>query len=275
VIDAVYRAESRPVPGTLIRLLGRLELAEKAPHEASAAAVERPAESRNQLSRRAFLSLTAAGLLKRPWAQAGASPAGVVEDWSAETAGATGVPVGWRRYETPLGRAAYDFTIVNDGGRRALDLKSAGDHSTIAKEIHVSLAATPLLGWQWKILSFPHGADLRKRAASDATGHLFVVWPRFPALLRSHLIGYVWDPTLPIGSILPSRKTRTVTFIVVRSGDQALGQWLDERRDVVQDYRMLFGETPARPQAIALSIDTNDTHTTAEGLFGRIAFTAP
>lgn len=231
--------------------------------------------TRAKLSRRAVLSFTAAGLLNVRYALAGASPAEVVEDWSAGTAGVKGVPLGWQRYETPFGRPAYDFSVVNDGGRRALDLKSAGDHSTIAKEIHVSLAATPLLGWQWKILRLPHGADLRERATSDATGHLFVVWPRFPALLRSHLIGYVWDPALPVGSIVQSRKTGTVTFIVVRSGGQALGRWLDERRDLVQDYRMLFGKTPPPPQAIALSIDTDDTNTTAEAFFGRIAFTAP
>ena len=34
MIDAVYRAESRRVLATLIRLLGGFELAEEAPHEA-------------------------------------------------------------------------------------------------------------------------------------------------------------------------------------------------------------------------------------------------
>jgi predicted RNA polymerase sigma factor len=40
VIDAVYRAESRRVLATLIRLLGGFERAEEALHEAFAAAVE-------------------------------------------------------------------------------------------------------------------------------------------------------------------------------------------------------------------------------------------
>ena len=45
MIDAVYRAESRCVLATLIRLLGGFELAEEALHEAFAAAVEqRPRE---------------------------------------------------------------------------------------------------------------------------------------------------------------------------------------------------------------------------------------
>jgi hypothetical protein len=225
------------------------------------------------LSRRALLAAATIGLVAARSGSAGTRSEQIVEDWSEGILGARGIPPGWQHYETPFGRAAYDFTMVDDEGRRALALRSTGDHSTIAKAIRVSLAATPVLAWQWKVLRFPAGADLRERATSDATGHLFVVWPRFPGLLRSRLIGYVWDATLPPGTVVQSRKTGTVTFVVVRSGKDGIGQWHDEGRDVVHDYRMCFGESPDSPQAVALSIDTNDTHTSAEALFGRIAFT--
>jgi hypothetical protein len=200
------------------------------------------------------------------------APDAIVEDWRAMPRGFRGVPPGWRKYETPGGRPAYDFTVVEDAGRRALDLRSAADHSTIAKEVRIALEATPLLEWEWKVLTLPRSADLRARVTSDTTGHLFVIWPRFPALLRSRLIGYVWDARLPIGTILKSSKSSTVTFIVVRRGEDALGQWLLERRNVVDDHRRVFGEAPDDPQAVALSIDTNDTGSTAAARFARIAF---
>ena len=66
------------------------------------------------------------------------------------------------------------------------------------------------------------------------------MWPRFPASARSRLIGYVWDPTLPVGTVIPSRKTGTVTFIVARRGEPGLGQWIDERRDIAEAEAM-FG----------------------------------
>jgi hypothetical protein len=47
-----------------------------------------------------------------------------------------------------------------------------------------------------------------------------------------------------------------------------------ERRDVYEDYRRAFGEDPEDPRAVAISIDTNDTHSTAEAFVGRIAFTS-
>jgi hypothetical protein len=198
----------------------------------------------------------------------------VVENWTQHAVGTKGVPSGWRTYETFGGRPAYDFSVVEDEGRRALHLMSRNEHSTIAKEIHVSLRSTPMLEWSWKVVQHPAGADLRKRETSDLTGHIFVVWPRFPGPLRSRLIGYAWDATLPAGAMERSRKTWSVMFVIVRSGAQDLGRWMTERRNVYEDYRKAFGEDPEDPGAIAISIDTNDTHSTAEALVGRIVFTS-
>lgn len=223
------------------------------------------------LSRRALLRGAAgAFLLARSGRALAAGPPLLVEDWSRAPLGSKGVPPGWQKYETPGGHPAYDFTVVEDAGRRALWMKSAGEHSTIAKEVQADLGATPILAWQWRVQSLPQRADLRNRATSDATGHVFAVWPRFPALVRTRLIGYVWDPVLPIGTVLPSRKTGAVTFIVVRRGEAGLGQWQENRRNVADDYRTVFGEAPPPLPALALSIDTNDTGSPAEAMFGRI-----
>ncbi len=198
----------------------------------------------------------------------------VVEDWTSQPLGAHGIPAGWTKYATPGGRPAYDFTIVEDEGRRALRLHSRDDHSTIAKQVDVDLVATPILEWSWKVLELPSGADVRNRATSDLTGHLFVVWPRVPAALRSRLIGYAWGTSEPAGSMLRSRKSGTVTFVILRSGAEGLGRWLTERRDVAADYQKIYGEPPDNPKAVAISVDTNDTHSAAAALIDTIAFTS-
>src|SRR5688572_2531558 len=57
-VDAVYRAESRRVLATLIRLLGDFDLAEEALHEAFAAAVERWPRDGTPANPRAWLVST-------------------------------------------------------------------------------------------------------------------------------------------------------------------------------------------------------------------------
>jgi hypothetical protein len=91
-------------------------------------------------------------------------------------------------------------------------------------------------------------------------------------MFRSRLIGYVWDATLPVGGVYRSQKTNTVVFIVVHSGTAELGTWVSERRNVREDYRMVYGEEPDNPPLIALSVDTNDTRSSSEAFIGPIRF---
>src|SRR5262245_7633330 len=197
----------------------------------------------------------------------------VVEDWTGQALGSRGIPSGWKSYTTPGGRPAYDFVVVEDARHRGLHVKSRDEHSTIAREITVDLEATPVLEWSWKVVELPRGADVRARATSDLTAHLLVVWPRFPEAVRARLLAYAWGSSEGAGTVQRSRKTGTVTFFVLRSGAEQLGQWVTERRNVVEDYQRVYGERPENPRAIAISIDTNDTHSTASAVIGTIRFT--
>jgi Protein of unknown function (DUF3047) len=210
-------------------------------------------------------------------AMAATSRVVVIDDWTSDAVGRRGVPLGWTG-EAFGRRADYDFVIIDEhAGRRILRLRSQNEHSTIAKDItgKVDLKATPILEWTWRVTLLPKSGDLRRKETTDLAAQLFVVWPRVPELIRSRIIGYVWDTTTPVGTITKSQKTGTVTFIVLRSGPADLGKWLTERRNVVEDYQRVFGEPPEDPRAITISIDSNDTHSTAESFMGPIIFRGP
>jgi hypothetical protein len=205
-----------------------------------------------------------------------AAPTGrvvVIEDWMTDAASRRGIPSGWIG-EAFGRRADYDFTIEQRGDGRVLHLESRNDHSTIARDItgRVNLKETPILEWTWKATVLPAGGDLRRKEATDMAAQLYVVWPRFPALLRSRIIGYVWDAATPATTIVKSQKTGTVTFVVMRSGLGDLGKWVTERPNVAEDYAKIFGEFPDDPSAITISIDSNDTHSMAESFMGPIVF---
>src|SRR5690348_8842815 len=87
-LDAIYRAESRRVLATLIRLLGDFDLAEEALHEAFAAAVEQWPREGTPANPRAWL--VSAGRFKaidamRRRARFDASQAELAERLEAET----------------------------------------------------------------------------------------------------------------------------------------------------------------------------------------------
>jgi DUF3047 family protein len=169
----------------------------------------------------------------------------VIEDWTANRLSQRGIPSGWTG-EGFGRRADYDFVIEQAGESRVLHVKSTNEHSTIVKDITgmVHLKETPILEWTWKASTLPTGGDVRRKESTDIAAQLYLIWPRFPALLRSRIIGYIWDATTPAATIVKSQKTGTVTFIVLRSGTKDLGKWLTERRNVAEDYRDTFGEFP-------------------------------
>ena len=199
----------------------------------------------------------------------------VVADWSKYPVGTKGIPEGWKGGD--WGSPRYDWEIVEIDGQRVLHLKSDGDSSTISREIRgmVVLKQTPILEWRWKITKLPRGADARKSATDDEAGQVYVTWPRFPEALRSRIIGYIWDTSAPVGSIMKSEKTGTVHYVVVESGSAKLGQWVTERRNVVDDFKKIYGEEPGNPGALSISIDSDDTRSSAEAFIGTILFRRP
>jgi hypothetical protein len=200
----------------------------------------------------------------------------VIDDWKSQKLGARGVPEGWLGGQN-WGLPQYDMTIEENEGHRVLHLRSKIESSVIRKDIRgkVNLKETPILEWSWKAVALPKNGDCRKKSADDQAAQLYVVWPRFPEAVRSQIIGYIWDTTAPAGSIVKSEKTSTVTYVVMRSGPADLGKWITERRNVVEDYRKIYGAEPDSPGYISIAIDSDDTTSFAESVFGSILLRKP
>jgi hypothetical protein len=217
----------------------------------------------------------AAVLLLSAVATAGAADQVVIEDWSQYPIGTKGIPGQWKPQQ--WGSPKYNFSIVADDTRKVLHMLSANEGSTIARDIadKVNLKETPVLEWSWKVTVLPSGANSCHKATDDQAAQVFIVWPRFPKEVRSRIIGYVWDTTAPIGTTCKSEKTGTVTYVVVRSGPADLGKWFTERRNVVEDFKKIYGEDPDAPAALSIAIDSNDTDSTSESFIGTILFRRP
>jgi len=199
----------------------------------------------------------------------------VIEEWSSQPVGTTGIPPGWQKQQ--WGSPNYDFAVIENEGHKVLQLKSAGDSSNISKEIKgkVNLKETPILEWTWKVTVLPQGADSRKKETDDQAAQLYVTWPRFPEAVRSRIIGYIWDTTAPAGTIVKSQKTGTVTYVVLRSGAADLSKWLTERRNVREDFKKIYGEEPEDPSILSFGIDSDDVKGAAESYMGAIRFRKP
>jgi hypothetical protein len=132
------------------------------------------------------------------------------------------------------------------------------------------VARTPWLTWEWKALVLPEGGDVRRPRQNDQAGRVMVVFEGMKG------IQYIWDTTAPVGT--EARPDEFEIFqrvlVVVRSGPREIGQWFRERRNVYEDYRRLFEETPPAVKLVGLESHSNDTRTRTAVRFGGLRFDA-
>jgi hypothetical protein len=180
-----------------------------------------------------------------------------------------GLPKGWK---LRIWQGKPDVKVLKEGGKNILRLRSQEASVSVYKEFKLNLRKFPRLKWRWKITKLPKNADARINSKDDQAAGVYVVFPRFPSMINSQLLAYVWETSVPEGTVLRNRKNPMVHYIVVRSGKGKLDQWITEERNVLEDYRMVFGEEPPEVGGISLQIDTDDTHSQAESFFDQIEF---
>lgn len=64
-----------------------------------------------------------------------------------------------------------------------------------------------------------------------------------------------------------------MSFVVIRSGEGELNKWLTETRNVLEDFTRIYGEAPKEDVgAVSISINSQNTGTSAEAFWGGIVF---
>ena len=184
------------------------------------------------------------------------------------------VPRGW---ELSVHEGEPDLTLVPDGGGQALKLRSRLSSFSLTRAVDIDLKKTPYPEWQWKVTELPTGGDFRWPVTDDQAAQLIVVFSW--GGLRQEVIMYMWDSTAPegIASKVPSPPFYPfldLHAVVVRSGETQAGKWITERRDVVADYRRLFGREPERIRGIRIQINSQHTKSQAEAYWRSVKFKA-
>ncbi len=168
------------------------------------------------------------------------------------------------------GETRYVLQSVDQ--RRVLYADSRGTASGLYYRTRVDLARTPDLNWSWKIANVLSGHDERSKAGDDYPARLYVAFSGGALFWRTRVINYVWSSNQPVGSEWPNAFTANARMIAVHAGAADVGRWISEKRNVLADYRRLFGEEPGPVDAIALMTDTDNTGRSARAWYGDIWF---
>jgi len=181
-----------------------------------------------------------------------------------------GAPPGW---ELKKSKGTPDLALEKTDCGYVLHLKS--DSSTsygIAKELTLPKGAYPFLNWKWRVDKLPVGGDVRKSDTDDQAIQIYVAFKEtgWPAKVNTPLVGYIWDNECPKGTTVTSTQPLAgkIRYIVVRDKTDTRGEWYTEKRNVFEDYKMLFpdidGGTPRDITGISVYINSQHTKSEAE-----------
>jgi len=85
-------------------------------------------------------------------------------------------------------------------------------------------------------------------------------------------LNYIWASKAPVGTVVPDPYTDRSILIVVESGSKNLNKWVEEVRNVSEDYIKAFGTEPPPISGIAIMADSDNTKESTVSFFGDIVF---
>lgn len=158
----------------------------------------------------------------------------------------------------------YKYRVVEEDGNKFLHYEGTEakhlNFPLIDKEVNIY--ETPILSWKWRVSELPKDANEEDDNRNDTAASIYVVFDMGRVALVKKVpksIRYTWSSTLEEGKEL-SKFYGNQKVVVVESGSDKKGKWHTFERNIVEDYKRLFGDSPPEnPLAILILSDGDNT----------------
>ena len=237
------------------------------------------------------LFIMTALLIFPPWIPSVQSQSSIkAGNFSAEAPENT-LPPGWK----PLTFKKIDrhttYTLVKENDTVVIKAVAEASASGLTREIKINPKEYPIVQWRWKVSNILKKGDVHRKEGDDYPARIYITFEYDPSNLSFFekvkyetikllygqypplgAINYIWESKAPIGTVVPNPYTDRVKMIVVESGEAKLNQWVNEERNVYEDYKKAFGEESPMISGIAIMTDTDNTGESATAYYGDILF---
>ena len=202
-----------------------------------------------------------------------------------------GLPPQWEPFVILPSTPRTQYRLVGTSEGTALEATADRSASGLYRRIRIDPKSHPIVEWRWQVVQPVAGADARIPAREDSPARLVISFhgdinrldfqERITLRLYKGLTGqtlpyamlmYIWAGSLPVETTIPSDHTAKIQMVVLPSGPAHVGQWVQFRRNVLADYRRVFGEEPSDIVAVGVMTDSDDTGQQGLALFGDIRF---
>lgn len=210
------------------------------------------------------------------------------------TTGSTEIPAPWQVVVPSAKAPPTRYQLRDWDGVVAIEATAKASMALLARPLDMDLQQFPVLCWRWRIDAPLIHADLAKKSGDDFPARVYVTFALpnaalnlgqrlklgvarqlFGAPVPDAAINYVWDNRHAIGFEALNAYTDQTRMIVLETGAERAGRWIEERRDILADTRRLFGTDQIKALQFAVASDTDNTGESAHAGFADFHFVAP
>ncbi|MDH5751553.1 MAG: DUF3047 domain-containing protein [Deltaproteobacteria bacterium] len=165
----------------------------------------------------------------------------------------------------------YFFQFVHKSAdEHYLHMKSGKNNSfTVGIEDEFEVKDWPILEWEWKIDKLPARGDVRVKERDDQAGAMcFIV---NPGLTGFQSLCYIYENDGPKDTPITSTKNEDARYLILRTGkEDGTGKWLKEKRNMLEDFKKVFGSEPKKKAVIGVQIDSDSVQDKSEAFYRNI-----
>jgi hypothetical protein len=184
----------------------------------------------------------------------------------------------WELLYFPKIKQHTTYEIVTKNGRTYLKTQSKASASALVSKKTFNPFIYQYLRWRWKVENIYTRWDGKEKSGDDYPIRIYVMFPYDPkyaslservlysALKTIHgqyppyrTLNYVWASDQITDDVFSSPYTSRVKIIVRENGKAKVGQWIDEKANIIDDYKKAFGKAPPDKAVIAIMNDSDNT----------------
>lgn len=178
---------------------------------------------------------------------------------------------GWEEKEF-VNQTSYQ--LVNQGSQTVLQAKAEASASGLFKEVVVDLTTHPYLNWHWKLEKGHPPLAERTKGGDDYGARIYIIVKGGLAFWKTKAINYVWSSAEKKEAIWPNAFAgKNAMLLAVRTPEDQNNVWYQEKRNVYEDFKKIFGEEIKEIHAIAIMTDSDNSKGSVQASYGDISFT--
>lgn len=129
----------------------------------------------------------------------------------------------------------------------------------------IDLCKLPIMRWRWRVI---RNLELPEKA-EDPDDQPGVIYIGDGSRLRQHSVGYRWECNTPVGSTRVDHYRGGLTTVIskcLRNRNTPVGEWVEEERNVIEDFKKAFNRLPADGFVLCIGANSQNSksHTRLE-----------